>query len=146
VPELATSIVAAIRGERDIAVGNIVGSSIFNIFAILGVAGFVSAQGIRIPAAAEAFDIPVMIAVAVACLPIFFTGSEISRAEGALFLAYYAAYVTYLVLGAAEHAALPAFSNMMTLFVIPLTLLGLIFSLARTRNRNRRSGKSTPRG
>jgi cation:H+ antiporter len=70
-PEVFTSVIASIRGERDIAVGNIVGSNIFNILAILGLTGLLSPSGIRVSAAAINVDIPVMIAVAVACLPSF---------------------------------------------------------------------------
>ncbi len=85
-PELATSILAAVRGERDIAVGNIVGSCLFNLLCVLGLAALVAPQGIPIPDNALAFDFPVMIAVSLACLPIFFTGYCIERWEGLLFL------------------------------------------------------------
>lgn len=125
-PEVATSILAAIRGERDIAVGNVVGSNIFNILAVLGLSGIVAPTGVAISPAAMSFDIPVMIAVAVACLPIFFTGYRISRWEGALFLGYYIAYTMYLILGATEHDSLPLFSHVMALYVIPLTVITLI--------------------
>jgi cation:H+ antiporter len=124
-PEVATSVVASIRGERDIAVGNVVGSNIFNILAILGISSLVATDGIPAAPAALRFDIPVMIAVSVACLPIFFTGYRIARWEGLLFLAYYAAYTVYLILDAAQHNALSEFSAMMKLFVIPLTLVTL---------------------
>jgi len=127
-PETATSIVAAARGERDIAVGNIVGSNIFNVLAVLGIAGAVSGN-VPVSAAAMRFDIPVMIAVAVACLPIFFTGGRISRWEGALFTAYYVAYVTYLVLAASHHDLLSAFSAAMLWFALPATALGIGLSL-----------------
>jgi cation:H+ antiporter len=120
-PEVATSVVASIRGERDIAVGNVVGSNLFNVLAILGLSSIIAADGIRVAPAALRFDIPVMIAVSMACLPIFFTGYQIARWEGFLFLAYYAGYTLYLILDAAEHDALPAFSAVMTLFVLPLT-------------------------
>ncbi len=124
-PEVATSIIAAIRGERDIAVGNVVGSNIFNIFGVLGLAAALSPRGIAVSSAASRFDIPVMTVVAVACLPIFFTGHRISRWEGALFLGYYVIYVLYLALDATGHDLLPAFSRVMMLFVIPLTMLTL---------------------
>ena len=78
-PELATSIVAAIRGERDIAVGNVVGSNIFNLLGVLGLAAVVAPNGIAVAGQAAQFDIPVMVAVAVACLPVFFTGHLIAR-------------------------------------------------------------------
>ncbi len=120
-PELATSVIAAVRGERDIAVGNIVGSNIFNILFVAGTASVVAPDGLPVAAAALRFDIPVMIAVAVACLPIFFTGHRVDRWEGGLFFGYYIAYTGYLLLAATEHDALPVYSQVMGLFVIPLT-------------------------
>lgn len=126
-PEVATSVVAAIKGERDIAVGNVVGSSTFNILGCLGAAGLVSGDlGLVMPAAMLNFDIWVMIAVALACLPVFITGHEIARWEGGVFVAYYAAYVAYLVLATQQHAALDQFSFAMVGFVIPLTVVTLI--------------------
>jgi cation:H+ antiporter len=124
-PEVATSVIASIRGERDIAVGNVVGSGLFNLLAILGLASLVAAEGIRVAPAVLRFDLPVMIAVSTACLPIFFTGYRIDRWEGFLFLAYFAAYTLYLILAAAQHDALPAFSTAMELFVLPLTSVTL---------------------
>jgi cation:H+ antiporter len=125
-PEIATSVIASLRGETDIAVGNAVGSNLFNILAVLGLTAIVSPSGVAVAPSALAFDIPVMIAVTVACLPIFFIGGRISRWEGALFLAYAAAYVLYLILDAARHDALPLFSSAMLYFVIPLTIITLL--------------------
>jgi cation:H+ antiporter len=136
-PEVATSILAAIRGERDISVGNVVGSNLFNILGVLGLAGLASPAGIPVPPAALAFDIPVMTAVAVACLPIFFSGNVIARWEGGLFLFYYAAYTAYLVLAAAGHDALPLFSAVMLEYVVPLTVITLAVILVRSFRRNR---------
>lgn len=130
-PEVATSIVAAMRGERDIAVGNVVGSNIYNILAILGVSSLVATDGVTVAPAAESFDIPVMIAVAVACLPIFFTGHLIARWEGALFFCYYVVYTLYLILNVAQHDSLPMFSAVMWLFVIPLTVITMLVSVVR---------------
>jgi cation:H+ antiporter len=123
-PELATSVLASVRGERDIAVGNIVGSNIFNVLMILGVTGLIGG-GIDVPPAARNFDIPVMIAVVLACLPVFFTGAMIGRWEGLVFLLYYGAYVLYLVLQSTQHDALPAFSAVMLQFALPITFLTL---------------------
>jgi cation:H+ antiporter len=103
-PELATSVVASLRGERDIAVGNVIGSNLFNLLAVLGVTGIAAPRGVAVTAASLHIDLPVMIAVSIACLPIFLTGRRISRAEGLLFLAGYAAYITYLVVTAAKAA------------------------------------------
>lgn len=125
-PEIATSALASWRGQPDIAVGNVVGSNILNILLVLGLTSVVAPDGIPVPATAVRFDILVMLATAVACLPIFFTDGLISRWEGALFLAYYIAYTAYLVLNSAQHAALPAFSTIMLILVIPLTGVTLI--------------------
>ncbi|WP_445665509.1 calcium/sodium antiporter [Fodinibius sp. AD559] len=125
-PEVVTSIIAAIRGERDIAVGNVVGSNIFNIMGVLGIAGVVAPAGIEVSKAIYHFDIPIMIAVAFACLPIFFTGGTINRWEGGLLVCYYGAYTLYLVLAATEHGALPLFSTVMLYFVIPITAITII--------------------
>ena len=134
-PELATSVVAALRGERDIAVGNVVGSNLFNILAITGIASMVTPGGLEVAPALLRFDLPVMIAVALACLPIFATGHLITRWDGALFLGYYTAYVLYLVLTATRHAVLPAYSAAMLGFVLPLTAVTLIVLLMRHRAR-----------
>jgi len=128
-PEVVTSILAAVRGEREIAVGNVIGSNIFNILGVLGISSFITSGGLEIAASFIRFDIPIMIASAFACLPIFFTGGIISRSEAALLFGYYLAYTAYLVLASSQHASLGAFSSAMIWFFIPLTLLGLLFAV-----------------
>ena len=131
-PEVATSIAAAIKGERDIAVGNVVGSNTFNILGCLGLSGLVSGDlGLVVAPSVLAFDIWVMLAVALACLPVFITGREIARWEGGAFLGYYVAYVAYLVLAAQQHDALQAFSGVMMGFVVPLTVVTLVVVMIR---------------
>lgn len=134
-PEVATSILASFRGQRDIAVGNVVGSNIFNLLGVLGLSAAIAPGGVAVPASALAFDLPVMTAVAVACLPIFFTGRVIARWEGLVFLGYYVAYVAYLILRASQHDALEEFGGIMLLFVIPLTVLTLAVVLVRDGRR-----------
>jgi cation:H+ antiporter len=134
-PEVATSVLASIRGERDIAVGNVVGSNIFNILAVLGISGLVAPEGIEVVRSAVAFDIPVMTAVALACLPIFFSGYLIARWEGALFMGYYVAYTLYLVIHSADHALVPAFQTAMLFFVVPMTAITLLIVGIRTLRR-----------
>jgi cation:H+ antiporter len=93
-PELATSLVAAIKREADIAVGNIVGSNIFNIFGILGVSAMItplSSNGIT------GVDLAVMAAFALALWGFSATGHRITRTEGLILLVPYAGYVTWLV-------------------------------------------------
>ncbi|PZO10185.1 MAG: sodium:calcium antiporter [Lysobacteraceae bacterium] len=136
-PEVATSIIAALRGAREIAVGNVLGSGIFNLGAVLGISAMVSGSGLGVPPALLAFDIPVMVAVAVACLPVLFTGHLIARWEGVVFLAYYVAYVTYLVLYAQEHGALDEYAFVMRMVVIPLTTLTLAVVAWRELKRRR---------
>ena len=136
-PEVATSVLAAVRGERDIAVGNVVGSNLFNLLAVLGLASVVAPDGLSVSPGALTFDMPVMIAVAVATLPVFFTGYTIERWEGAVFLSYYIAYTTYLVLDATQHEALGAFGAAMAWFLLPLTVLTLAVVTARAVRRDR---------
>ena len=136
-PEIATSIVAAIRGQRDIAVGNVVGSNVFNLLAVLGAAGIASGAGLPVSEAARNFDLWVMLAVAFACLPIMITGREIARWEGGVFLAYYAAYTAWLVLQAQQHASLPAFSGIMLGYVMPLTVITVVVSIVRSNGKRR---------
>ncbi|MDC7806339.1 calcium/sodium antiporter [Luteimonas sp BLCC-B24] len=131
-PEVATSVAAAIKGERDIAVGNAIGSSTFNILGCLGLSGLLAGSaGLVVPGPVLAFDLWVMVAVALACLPIFLSGREIARWEGGVFFGYYLAYVAYLILAAQSHAALPAFSSVMMGFVVPLTVITLVVVLIR---------------
>jgi len=131
-PEVATSITAAIKGERDIAVGNVVGSNTFNILGCLGLSGLVSGDvGLAMAPSLLAFDIWIMLAVALACLPVFMTGREIARWEGGVFLGYYVAYVAYLILAAQQHDALQAFSGLMLGFVVPLTVVTLVVVMIR---------------
>lgn len=137
-PEVVVSVLASYRGERDIAVGNVVGSSIFNILAVLGLTAVVLPSGVTVPPAVLHFDILVMIAAFVACLPIFMTGHLINRWEGGLFVGYYAAYTMYLVLDAAAHDSLPVFSQIMLVFVIPLTVVTLLIGVARSYRQSKR--------
>ena len=201
-PEVAVSLQAALAGQADIAIGNVVGSNIFNVLFILGLsaiitplvvsrrlvqidvplmigvsavmllmaldgrvsrldgailaalivvytaflvrqarkerAALLSPSGVAVAPAALDFDIPVMLAVAVACLPIFCTGHLIARWEGWLFFGYYAAYTLFLVLASRQHDALPAFSWVMALFVLPLTAITLLVLAVRARRQARR--------
>jgi len=130
-PEVATSIMAAIRKQRDIAIGNVVGSNTFNILGCLGLSGLVAPDGLAMAPALLNFDIWVMIAAALACLPVFLSGREIARWEGGVFLGYYAAYVAYLILRAQEHDALAAYSTAMLSFVVPLTVVTMVVVMLR---------------
>ena len=131
-PELVTSLMAVVRGERDIAVGNVVGSNIFNILAILGITGLLSPEAIPVDPAALRLDFPILIASAVACLPVFFSGHRIDRWEGAIFVALYVAYIFYLFLTATAHATHDEFRTTMLLFVLPLCSITILVILVRS--------------
>ncbi len=130
-PEVATSVLATMRGQRDIAVGNVIGSSTFNILGVLGLTGIVAPTGLVVAPSILSFDMWVMLAVAVAAFPIFLTGRQIARWEGAVFLGYYTAYTTYLILMSQQHDLLPMLSNVMFWFVVPITVLTIGVSLMR---------------
>lgn len=128
-PEIVTSLMAIRNNERDLAVGNVVGSNLFNLLGVLGLTASVAPSGIEVPQAAIKFDMLVMIAVALACLPVFFTGREISRAEGGLFLFYFVIYTLFLILDAQGSQHLRTLSLVMAVFVIPLTVLTLMVTV-----------------
>lgn len=145
-PEVATSIIAGLRGERDIAVGNVVGSNLFNILVVLGITALISPAGLRVAAPAINFDMPVMLAASVLCLPIFFLNYRIGRWEGALFLSYYVFYTLYLILATSQHDALPAFSVVMKWFVIPATILTVAIAFLREVRRHMRARRAAETG
>ena len=136
-PEVATSIMAAIRGERDIAVGNVVGSNIFNIFAVLGLSSVVSPGGVKVSEVALQMDIPVMIAVAAACLPVFFVGHVISRWNGVMFFAYYIAYTASFVIAETIPGYHRTYALIMLGLVIPLTVITLLTGVVRSMRENK---------
>ena len=146
-PELVTSLVAAVRGERDIAIGNVVGSCIANIGLVLAVPALFADGGIPVAAAAIALDIPLMVATAIVLVPIIFTGFTVERWEGGLFIALYAAYLAFLVLDATGHEALSGYTSTMMLFVLPLVVAGLIATLLYEVKQlaSRKSGSAGPR-
>jgi cation:H+ antiporter len=96
-PEIATSVIAAIRGEGDIAVGNIIGSNLFNILLVLGLSATIAPSGIGLDQQAINYDIPVMVGVAVLCFPFFLSKGNLSRKEGSIFLAFYVVYTAALI-------------------------------------------------
>lgn len=96
-PELATSVVATIRGKRDIAVGNVVGSNLFNIFAVLGFSGLFVPQGLPVNEHIQNVDIPVMLGVSLLTFIFAFTAKKLNRPMGVLFLLIYAGYTYYLI-------------------------------------------------
>lgn len=97
-PELVTTVVSTLRGDRDIAVGNLLGSSVFNLLLILGVTTIVPAGGIVVEHELTRIDLPIMVAVALLCVPVFRTDRRVSRLEGSVFVVLYLVYLAYLLL------------------------------------------------
>ncbi|MDX1641450.1 MAG: calcium/sodium antiporter [Balneolaceae bacterium] len=126
-PEIVTALVAAIRGERDIAVGSVVGSNILNILAVLGFSGLFASESIPVEPSLINFDFLVLIGATIACIPIFYTGHKIVRWEGAFFLFFYFSYLFYLFLSTTEHAFLDVFINVMIFFVIPIAVITILY-------------------
>jgi cation:H+ antiporter len=145
-PEGVTTLMAVRRGERDMAVGNIVGSNIFNLLAVLGFGSLAAPGGLPVPPGALTFDLPIMIGVAAAAFPVFLTRFAIGRYEGLVFLSYYVAYSVFLFLRATRHDALPAFNDAFSWFLLPFTGLMLAALALRhvARRRARRAGPSAP--
>ncbi|MGE3780254.1 MAG: sodium:calcium antiporter, partial [Pirellulaceae bacterium] len=139
-PEVATSILASLKGERDIAVGNVVGSNIFNILAVLGITSVISSNGVAAADVAVRFDIPIMTGVAVILAPIIFSKREVSRWEGVLFLGYYVAYTVYLILDANGSSQAGNFRVAMLGVVVPLTFLAVFLVAGREFLHLRKNG------
>jgi len=139
-PEIVTSIIAAVRGQRDIAVGNIIGSNIFNILSVMGITAVLA----PVPFSQEAllFDIPILIAVTIVCVPILWAGYIITRIEGAALLLGYVSYTTYLVLYHTHSPVFTQFRSAMIFFVVPLlliTICSVAYSFARAHQKSVRS-------
>lgn len=97
-PELVTTIVATMRDQRDVAVGNLLGSSIYNILVILGITCMVVPGGLPVDRHLFQLDLPMMATVLILCIPVFVTGKKVSRLEGGIFVGLYLAYLTSLLL------------------------------------------------
>jgi cation:H+ antiporter len=97
-PELVTTLLSTVRGDRDIAIGNLLGSSIYNIAVVLGLTVIVAPNGVPVPDEVLSADLVLLVVVALASVPVFVFGARIARAEGALFVATYVGYLTWLLL------------------------------------------------
>ncbi|QDT69843.1 Inner membrane protein YrbG [Planctomycetes bacterium MalM25] len=138
-PELVISVLASLRGKRDLAVGNVVGSNILNVLAVLGVSAAVAPEGVNVHAQSLRFDIPLMVAVSVACFPIFLSGKQVSRVEGCGMLLYYLAYLAWLVYSFVVVKQPPGYGSLVG-FLVPLAVAMVL--LAATRRRA--DGESPP--
>jgi cation:H+ antiporter len=97
-PELVTTIMSTVRGDRDIAIGNLLGSSIYNIAAVLGLTVLVAPNGVPVSDEVLNADLILLLAAMVAAVPVLVSGARITRAEGGLFVATYVGYLAWLLL------------------------------------------------
>ena len=134
-PELATSLIAAFRGQREIAVGNVIGSNVFNLLGVLGLTALVAPAPLSVSPNALAFDLPVMLGVAALCLPVFYTGYRVTRGEGLLFLGLYLAYGLHVVSFTTGMPLAGKLEHLMLFFVLPALLLFLLLSTLRAWRR-----------
>ena len=130
-PEVTTSVVAAFKGERDLAVGNVVGSNLFNMMCVLGFTGLLAPAGIPVGTEAIQQDLPVMVLVAVACLPVFLIGHTIERWEGLVLLAFYGLYTSALVCEAQGRVDTLAVVSTIAWILGPLAVAAYVGSLVR---------------
>ncbi|MBK0061167.1 calcium/sodium antiporter [Pseudomonas sp. S44] len=134
-PELAAALIAALRGEREIAVGTVIGSNLFNLLAVLGLTALTTPEPLTISPNALAFDLPVMLGVAVLSLPVFYSGYRITRAEGLVFLALYLAYGLHVVAFTTGMPLAGRLERLMLFYVMPVLAVVLLYTTLRAWRR-----------
>ncbi len=134
-PCLATSLIAALRGEREIAVGNVIGSNLFNLLGVLGFTALVAPSPLSVSPNALDFDLPVMLGVAVLCLPVFYSGYRITRAEGLLLLGLYLAYGLHVISFTTGMPLANRLEQLMLYYVLPALVAFLLFTSLRAWRR-----------
>lgn len=141
-PQLATSLLAALRGQRDIAVGNVIGSNLFNLLGVLGFTALVAPTPLSVSPNALDFDLPVLLGVALLCLPVFYSGYRVTRAEGLLFLGLYLAYGLHVMSFTTGMPLAGKLERLMLFFILPALVAFLLFSSLRAWRRQHK--KETP--
>ena len=134
-PELATSLIAALRGPRDIAVGNVIGANLFNLLGVLGFTALIAPTPLSVSPNALDFDLPVMLGVALLCLPVFYSGYRVTRAEGLLLLGLYLAYGLHVVSFTTGMPLAGKLERLMLFYVLPTLLTFLFFTSVRAWRR-----------
>ncbi|VVP20843.1 hypothetical protein PS865_03854 [Pseudomonas fluorescens] len=134
-PELATSLIAALRGQRDIAVGNVIGANLFNLLGVLGLTALLAPTPLSVSPNALDFDLPVMLGVAALCLPVFYSGYRVTRAEGLLLLGLYLVYGLHVVSFTTGMPLAGKLERLMLFYVLPALLTFLLFTSIRAWRR-----------
>lgn len=134
-PELAAALVAALRGEREIAVGTVIGSNLFNLLAVLGLTALVAPAPLSISPNALDFDLPVMLGVAALSLPVFYSGYRVTRAEGVVFLGLYLVYGLHVVAFTTGMPLAGRLERLMLLYALPALGAVLLYTTLRAWHR-----------
>ena len=134
-PPLATSLIAAFRGQREIAVGNVIGTNVFNLLGVLGLTALAAPTPLSVSPNALVFDLPVMLGVAVLCLPVFYSDYRVTRAEGLMFLGLYLAYGLHVMSFTTGMPLAGKLEHWMLFFILPALLAFLLFSTLRAWRR-----------
>ena len=134
-PELAAALIAALRGEREVAVGTVIGSNLFNLLAVLGVTALVTPEPLSISPNALAFDLPVMLGVAALSLPVFYSGYRVTRAEGLVFLCLYLAYGLHVVTFTTGMPLAGRLEQLMLFYVLPVLGVVMLYTTLRAWRR-----------
>lgn len=140
-PEVATSLSSVRKGDSDTAVANVMGSNLYNILLTLGLTIVVAPGVLDVSPYAIHFDLPIMVIVAGACLPLFVPGSTLYRLEAGGFLFYYISYITYLVFLALDHPLKDGMEFIILYVSIPITLIYILFKLFQFFRNTHRSSK-----
>lgn len=132
-PEIATSLVAVRKGEGDLAVGNVVGSNLFNLLVVLGLSAVFARGTVPVPEGALEFDLWFMLVSTLVCLPLMAARQQIGRAQGALLLVWYAVYVLWLVL-VTRFGSVPSVAAQVILYgLLPVSLVWVLGGWVRGR-------------
>jgi cation:H+ antiporter len=134
-PELATSLIAALRGQRDIAVGNVIGANLFNLLGVLGLTALIAPTPLSVSPNALDFDLPVMLGVAALCLPVFYSGyrgNARRRFVAARFVSGLRLHVVSFTTGMPLAGKL---ERLMLFYVLPTLLTFLLFTSIRAWRR-----------
>ncbi|MBD8681007.1 calcium/sodium antiporter [Pseudomonas sp. CFBP 13719] len=134
-PELATSLVAAFRGHREIAVGNVIGSNLFNLLGVLGLTAVLAPAPLSVSPNALDFDLPVMLGVTLLCLPLFYSGYRVTRIEGLVLLGLYVAYGLHVVAFTTGMPLAARLEELMLFYVLPVLAAVVLWGTLRAWRR-----------
>ncbi len=134
-PELTTAIVAALRGQTDLAIGNAVGASIINVLGVIGGAALVSGGGLEVPTDAIKFDFPIAVTVGIVVLTIAIIGKRAARRDGIFMIGFYAVYLSALIAISINSDLLNPFSIVALAVVLPVSSLAAVYVVYRAIRR-----------